>query len=172
MKTQKVFVATPMTAVYGEFGDSAARDFMNDVAQLLVVLRRKWRVFCAFEPEEWGDKRPTKPADAEDILKRDLDELSSADLLVAIFNQYPSSGVCIEIGAQLSRAKPIIVLRGEGNELPFLIGGLRRFPFCRELSYRQLTDSNLEVALFDAIGALTGSASRPGANANTLGVAP
>lgn len=108
---QRIFIAAPMTAHLDPDGGFLDTDLMGAIKHLVADLRaHKFVVVNAHEREEWGDAL----MEPQTALWADLDEVTHADLLVAIMQSPPSPGVQLELGAALALRKPVLQLRDGG----------------------------------------------------------
>ncbi len=117
----KVFLAAPFTQTIEKKTGEISAQFRKELTAVYEALRKEgYEVFSAHVKEKWG----AKLEDPSTALVRDLAELRDSDVLVAFIGSPPSPGVQMEIGAAITMNKPILYFVRDGENQPYLMGGV------------------------------------------------
>lgn len=140
--TPKVFVAAPFTQTINPETGFVDSEYRLKLEPVLEALRSAgYEIFSAHDRENWGEALED-PATA---LRRDLNELSDADIVVAFVGSPPSPGVQMELGAAAIMGKPVIFLVEDGAASPYLLDGLPTVTTGIRINYHSGADAAQKV---------------------------
>lgn len=130
----RLFLSTSITANIDSETDGVESEFQNHVQEVLEALRStvSFDVFCAIEYEGWViSKEPPEVS-----IKKDLDEIKKADLLLALVPSGASTGgVQFEIGAAYALGKKVFIATKPDVILGFFNRGASELGYIKHLEY-------------------------------------
>jgi hypothetical protein len=143
----KVFLASSISHEIDPDSGLVFPSFRHFMDQLLTGLRavEDIEVFCAIEYEDWK----VSEAPPELGVQHDLEELKSADMVVALLHDKPSVGVEFEIGFAVGYGKPVVLVRHISEPLAYFNQGVVSSGLASYVSYEHMNEllSQLEIAL-------------------------
>jgi nucleoside 2-deoxyribosyltransferase len=132
---RRVFLAAPFTQLIPRNGEPLPDVVKSRLLSLIHVVEHEFnlQVHCAHQRERWGqDLDPPGLA-----LERDIDEITRADVLVAILGSPPSPGVQFELGYAIALGKRILILKQKDQFVPYLNRDLDARANIRSLAYER-----------------------------------
>jgi nucleoside 2-deoxyribosyltransferase len=119
---KKVFLSTSFSGKVDANSGAVQPAFRAFIEQVLTALRKEeLEVFCAVEHEGWLIAADIPP---EVGVRKDLEMLDGADVLLAIIDMQPSAGVQFELGYAVAKGKQVILARRRGDKLAYFNQGV------------------------------------------------
>jgi len=131
---KKVFLSTSFSGKVEEQSGQIVPEFRAFIEQVLAGLRKDdmAEVFCAVEHEGWLIANDIPP---EVGVKKDIEELNKAEVLVALVHDKPSAGVQFDLGYAVAKGKRVILASHQGEQLAYFNQGAVSSGFMTHLSY-------------------------------------
>lgn len=118
---KRLFLATSFSGQVDETTSRVLPGFRQFITQILEGLRRnELEVFAAIEHEGW---MVAADMPAEIGVRKDLDEIDAADVMVALVHDKPSVGVQFELGYAVAKSKKVILACAAGEQLAYFNQG-------------------------------------------------
>jgi nucleoside 2-deoxyribosyltransferase len=109
---KKVFLGTSFSGQVDTHG-SILPEFRRSIEQLLEGLRKnELEIFAAVEHEDFMIRADVPP---EIGVKKDLDEIDAADVVVALIDDKPSAGLQFELGYAIAKGKQVVLAQHAAN---------------------------------------------------------
>jgi nucleoside 2-deoxyribosyltransferase len=144
---KKVFLSTSFSGKIDYTSGAVLPGFRKEIEVILNALRKNSEVsvFCAIEQEGWSIQ-DTPP---EVGVKRDLEEIDNADVLLALVEEAVSAGVQFEIGYAVAKDKQVILASATGAKTAYFNQGVVSNGMMTMLTYDNISTlvSQLDVAL-------------------------
>lgn len=119
---KKVFLSTSFSGQVDEATGSVLPVFRQEIEQLLEKLRKsELEVYAAVEQEGYMISADVPP---EVGVRKDIDEIDAADVMVALVDDKPSAGVQFELGYAVAQKKQVILASMTGAKLTYFNQGL------------------------------------------------
>lgn len=119
---KKVFLSTSFSGQVDEATGSVLPVFRQEIEQLLEKLRKsELEVYAAVEQEGYMISADVPP---EVGVRKDIDEIDAADVVVALVDDRPSAGVQFELGYAVAQKKQVILASMTGAKLTYFNQGL------------------------------------------------
>nr|WP_300144405.1 nucleoside 2-deoxyribosyltransferase [Propionicimonas sp.] len=116
-----VFIAGPFKALVDAESEPRYRELRTTIEELIDFFNSiSWNVLNAHTREQWG----AAFLQPNEYTRLDYDQITSADLVVALPGDPPSPGTHIEIGWASATGIPLIILLEEHEEYSGMIHGL------------------------------------------------
>lgn len=117
----KIFLATSFSGKIDPTTGKVQPEYHTFITQVLESLRdEQAEVFCAMEHEGW--KITKEPPELG--VQKDLVEIDSADVMVALVPDELSAGVQFEIGYAVAKGKKVVLARQARDELTYYNQGV------------------------------------------------
>jgi nucleoside 2-deoxyribosyltransferase len=118
---KRIFLSTTFSGQIDPVTFEVVPDFRTALEMILKALRQQpdVEVFCDVEDSGWK-----MPATTENGVMKDIAELESADIVVALMQDKPSAGVQFEIGYAVAKGKKVVLALKAGEELSYFNQGL------------------------------------------------
>lgn len=134
---KRLFLATSFSGKVDAKTGEVEPEFRKQIEEVLKALRAKGlEVFCAIEDEGWVI--PNVPPEVG--VSKDLKELESSDVLVALVDNTPSAGVQFEIGFSVGRGKKVFIITAPSEELAYFNQGVTKGGLVTHVSYQNSSD--------------------------------
>ncbi|MET0779654.1 MAG: nucleoside 2-deoxyribosyltransferase [Candidatus Saccharimonadales bacterium] len=119
---KKIFLSTSFAGQVNHETRDITPELRTSLELILKALREQpdVEVFCAAEQEGW------KISDAlpDNGVMRDITEIDTADIFVALMHDKPSASVQFEIGYAVGKGKKVVLAVKAGEELAYYNQGL------------------------------------------------
>jgi nucleoside 2-deoxyribosyltransferase len=118
---KKVFLSTSFSGQVDEYG-AILPEFRKSIESLLEGLRKsELEVFAAVEHDGWMIAANVPP---EIGVQKDLEELDTAEVLLALMDDKPSAGVQFELGYAVAKGKRVVLARHSAGQLVYFNQGV------------------------------------------------
>lgn len=138
---KKIFICTSFSSKLDSHGNVSI-EHKNTIQPILAAIHKAgYEYFCAVEDENW--KITSKDPTAE--FKRDLDQITGSDIMIALLEDTVSAGVQIEIGCMLGEItnnseKRLILAHPLSTPLAWSNNAISKLPGVSSVQYSKPSD--------------------------------
>jgi len=145
-KRASVFIAARFTSAFegGKF-DQDLKGKIDAIHEIIMSLGLN--LYSAHQIEKFGEELDN----SDKFVKRDIAQISSSDIIVALLEEKLSTGVCVELGWASFMGKKIIIIVPDEFDLHKIpmVRGLVNLTYCDVIRYKDLGSlrNNLRLTL-------------------------